>query len=254
MSTDHNDLFHDSGLSGMLDYLSARLSAGDLTPDEALAMLGAVHEGLSSGDVADRSMFQQYSEIMRSLSQTMPEVHDFVVSEWSKRIGKESTRTDFWDEPGDEEEVAKSEAEKVRTQIEAAGGTEEVEVEEEEAEGEEDQEEPDEEQEETEGEGEAAEIEAAETESDEDEEEGWEEAEEPEEQEELDEAEKEEDGEGEGQEEEEEEEAEGSEAEAKTEASADEEPEETEWPEFEENGVEPEESFPDEEDEMPGVD
>ncbi len=253
MSTDYNDLFHDSGLSGMLDYLSARLSAGDLTPDEALAMLGAIHEGLSSGDVADRSMYQQYSEIMRSLSQTMPEVHDFVVSEWSKRIGKEPIRTDFWDEPGDEEEVTKSEAEKARTQIEAVGGTEEVEAEEEEAEGEEDQEEPDEEQEETEGEGEAAEIEAAETESDEDEED-WEEAEEPEEQEELDEAEKEEDGEGEGQEEEEKEEAEGSEAEAKTEESADEEPEETEWPEFEENGVEPEESFPDEEDEMPGVD
>ena len=102
MSANFNDLFHDSGLSGMLDYLSARLSAGDLAPDEALAMLGAVHEGLSSGDVTDRHVYQQYSAIMQTLSSTMPDVHDFVVSEWSKRTGKESSGDEFWEEVGDE--------------------------------------------------------------------------------------------------------------------------------------------------------
>jgi len=66
MSADHNDLFHVSGLSGMLDYLSVRLTAGDLAPDEALAMLGAVHEGLSNGDVADRHVYQQYSVFMQT--------------------------------------------------------------------------------------------------------------------------------------------------------------------------------------------
>ena len=130
MSANFNDLFHDSGLSGMLDYLSARLDAGDLGQDEALAMLGAVHEGLSGGNVDDRHVYQKYSAIMQTLSSTMPEVHDFVVSEWSKRSSKESTTDDeFWGEVGDESKSDESGVKAAETHTETVSETEETEAE-----------------------------------------------------------------------------------------------------------------------------
>lgn len=69
----------------MLDYLESRLAARDLSAEEALAMLGAVHEGLNNPSDKDRSVYQKYSEFMELLRIEMPAVHDYVVSAWGQR-------------------------------------------------------------------------------------------------------------------------------------------------------------------------
>jgi len=99
MPAKHRDLFHESRPPEILDYISERLIAGDLLPEEALAMFGVIHEALCRGDLADRHIYQRYSAIMQSLNIAMPEVYKFVVSEWSKRGGCASIGEEFWKRP-----------------------------------------------------------------------------------------------------------------------------------------------------------
>ena len=96
MPAKHRDLFYESGPPEILDYINKRLIAGDLIPEEALAMLGAIHEALCRGDLTDRHIYQKYSAIMQSLSIEMPEVYKFVVSELPKRGEDESIGEEFW--------------------------------------------------------------------------------------------------------------------------------------------------------------
>jgi hypothetical protein len=81
----HDDLFRDSGAKGMLDYLGSRLRAGDLSREEALAMLGALHEELAKGGSSDPGAYESYARLMRALQRAMPEVHDYVISTWGRR-------------------------------------------------------------------------------------------------------------------------------------------------------------------------
>ncbi|MGA7608418.1 MAG: hypothetical protein WCA79_21100, partial [Anaerolineales bacterium] len=84
-ASEYNNLFNQTGPRSMLDYLESRLAARDLSAEEALAMLGAVHEGLNNPSDKDRSVYQKYSEFMESLRIEMPAVHDYVVSAWGQR-------------------------------------------------------------------------------------------------------------------------------------------------------------------------
>ncbi len=86
MPLNHNDLFHESDPRELLEYLQTRLSAHDLSPDEALAMLSTLHEALSAHQ-ADRQTYLKYSEFMESLHQQMPKVYAFVVEAWDQRGG-----------------------------------------------------------------------------------------------------------------------------------------------------------------------
>ncbi len=82
---EYNDLFNETGPQSTLDYLQSRLAARDLSTEEALAMLGAVHEELNNPANVDRVVYQKYSEFMEALRVEMPEVHDYVVSAWKQR-------------------------------------------------------------------------------------------------------------------------------------------------------------------------
>jgi hypothetical protein len=84
---DHDDLFRNSGPQEMLEYLQSRLDACDLSSEEALALLSAVHEELGHGKSAERSAYEAYSRFMESLRARMPEIHDYVVSSWGQRGG-----------------------------------------------------------------------------------------------------------------------------------------------------------------------
>ncbi len=83
----------------MLDYLQGRLAARDLSAEEALAMLGAVHEQLTNPANADRGVYQKYSEFMEALRTQMPDVHDYVVSAWEQRA-ENKDKADGEDERG----------------------------------------------------------------------------------------------------------------------------------------------------------
>ncbi len=85
-----NNLFHGSGPEETLNYFVSRLQARDLSGEEALAILGAVHANLGKRSSVDRSVYQSYSSAMESLRQTMPDVYDYVVVTWGRRNAPES--------------------------------------------------------------------------------------------------------------------------------------------------------------------
>ena len=78
----YDELFHEAGPAEALDYLWGRLQDRDLSQDEALALLGAVHHALSAQRAADRGIYFAYTRFMESLSREMPVVHDYVVACW----------------------------------------------------------------------------------------------------------------------------------------------------------------------------
>ena len=65
-----------------LDYLWGRLQDRDLSQDEALALLSAVHHQLSIARAGDPRAYFAYTRFMESLSREMPVVHDYVVARW----------------------------------------------------------------------------------------------------------------------------------------------------------------------------
>ncbi len=77
-------LFHIPGPGATLDYLWSRLGNRDLSQDEALAMISAVHRQLGQAKAEDPSVYASYSRFMQSLGRQMPVVHDFVVAKWSE--------------------------------------------------------------------------------------------------------------------------------------------------------------------------
>lgn len=93
MPLNHNDLFHESDPRELLDYLGKRLAARDLSSEEALAMLGSLHEALSAQKI-DPQTYLKYSEFMENLRQQMPQVYNFVADSWNKRGGSDRTTGD----------------------------------------------------------------------------------------------------------------------------------------------------------------
>ena len=98
---EYNNLFNETGPQSTLDYLQSRLAARDLSAEEALAMLGAVHQELNDPANADRGAYQKYSEFMEALRNEMPDVHDYVVSAWEQR-GENYVKEDKSDEREDD--------------------------------------------------------------------------------------------------------------------------------------------------------
>jgi hypothetical protein len=81
---DFNELFHDSGVQGILDFLLSKLEVNDLSPDEALAMLSAVHGELDEGVTKDPKTFKSYKDFMVFLQRERPEIYNHVVSAWNR--------------------------------------------------------------------------------------------------------------------------------------------------------------------------
>lgn len=85
-----NNLFHSSDSQEILNYILSRLQEGDLSSEEALAILSAVHADLGKGSSANPKIYQSYTSVMKSLQQSMPEVYDYVVSTWGQERNSES--------------------------------------------------------------------------------------------------------------------------------------------------------------------
>ncbi len=86
-----NDLFRDSDPQGILELLFSKLEANDLSMDEALAMLSAVHNELGQRAVSDSKVYQSYAGFMKLLQHEKPDVYDYVVSSWNQRIKTNSS-------------------------------------------------------------------------------------------------------------------------------------------------------------------
>lgn len=85
MSTqEHADLFQKRGADATLQYLWDRLQARDLSQDEALALVSAVHRELGQSKAAQPNVYATYSRFMEALNEGMPLVHDYVVARWNE--------------------------------------------------------------------------------------------------------------------------------------------------------------------------
>lgn len=120
---DHNELFHQSGPQGMLGYLQIKLEAGDLSSEEALALLSALHEELGRAKAADPHVYQAYSQFMDSLQKAMPEVHAYVLSTWGhvhKQHENEAV-PEVTDEARQDESTSRVSGSETKKEIEEAG-------------------------------------------------------------------------------------------------------------------------------------
>jgi hypothetical protein len=94
-----NPLFRGSRSQDILNYFLSRLQAGDLSSEEALAIMSAVHADLGRGSPVDPRIYQSYSTAMKSLEQAMPDVYDYVVTTWSR---EKKTEISDRDQPDNE--------------------------------------------------------------------------------------------------------------------------------------------------------
>src|SRR5512138_2768429 len=78
----HDELFHQAAPEESLDYLWGRLQDRDLSGEEALALLSAVHRQLGTERAGDPGVYLAYTRFMESLSHELPLVHDYVDARW----------------------------------------------------------------------------------------------------------------------------------------------------------------------------
>ena len=100
-----NNLFRGSDSQAILNYFLSRLHEGDLSSEEALAILGAVHAELGKGSFANPKIYKLYTSAMKSLQQSMPHVYDYVVSSWSREKNSESKSHEVPDTDSDEGDI-----------------------------------------------------------------------------------------------------------------------------------------------------
>jgi hypothetical protein len=83
--SDFKNFFIDSGPQEILNYINLRIQAGDLTSEEALALLSAVHAELGNRFSVNTRVYLSYTRTMKSMQKALPEIYDYVVSVWSKK-------------------------------------------------------------------------------------------------------------------------------------------------------------------------
>ena len=83
----YRDLFVHATTPGKLDLFQSLLDTKDLTFDEALALLSAVHVELEKPKAHPSSIYMRYAESMEAFHQQLPEVHDQVVHTWRAKRG-----------------------------------------------------------------------------------------------------------------------------------------------------------------------
>jgi hypothetical protein len=90
----YDELFHEPGPEEAIHYLWGRLQDRDLSQDEALALLSAVHQRLSMRGGGEPGAYFAYTRFMESLSHEMPVIHDYVVAHWieSRRTGRREAK------------------------------------------------------------------------------------------------------------------------------------------------------------------
>jgi hypothetical protein len=81
-SQTNKDLFRHTTPSDMLSLLWSMLDSGDIQPQEALALVGAIHAGLRNPGERNGSTYALYARIMALLRHEMPEIHQHVVANW----------------------------------------------------------------------------------------------------------------------------------------------------------------------------
>ena len=74
------------------------LVSRDIAPDEALAFAGIIHANLRSLQGNDGSVYAKYAQAMAFLLHTMPDVYNYVVSNWRLPSANSSMRKKNYDD------------------------------------------------------------------------------------------------------------------------------------------------------------
>jgi hypothetical protein len=122
-----NDLFRDSGPQETLELLFSKIGANDLSADEALAMLSAVHNELGQGAATDIKVYQLYASFMKLLQNEKPDIYDHVVSSWNHKIKADSSEMNDWDTNNGESVASDSNLHGVEANSESGFGNVKVE-------------------------------------------------------------------------------------------------------------------------------
>jgi len=82
LSKNHHVLFQQSNVTDRMSLFQSLLDSHELTQDEALALLGAIHADLRQSQGQDGTIYARYARVMESLHSEMPDVHQYVVANW----------------------------------------------------------------------------------------------------------------------------------------------------------------------------
>src|ERR1051325_8825669 len=110
LSDNHHDLFHQSSAADKISMFESLLGSHDLNQDEALALLKSIHAELEQPEGHDRSVYEDYAQMMEELHHEMPDVHQYVVTNWKSPRHVEAEE-EFVEEDADEEESGEGESE-----------------------------------------------------------------------------------------------------------------------------------------------
>jgi hypothetical protein len=76
------ELFRPASTADLLSLFRSLAEAGEIRPEEALALAGAIHAGLRKPQGLNGAAYVQYARTMAFLKHHLPEVHRYVVANW----------------------------------------------------------------------------------------------------------------------------------------------------------------------------
>ncbi|MEW6286825.1 MAG: hypothetical protein AB1509_11410 [Chloroflexota bacterium] len=68
--------------SDLLSLFQSLLERREMTPQEALALAGAIHAGLRKPQGLNGAAYAQYARAMSLLKHHLPDVHQYIVANW----------------------------------------------------------------------------------------------------------------------------------------------------------------------------
>ncbi len=75
-------LFRPAATADMLSLFQSLVEAGEIGPQEALALAGAIHAGLRKPQRTNGAAYARYAQMMAFLKHRLPEVHRHVIANW----------------------------------------------------------------------------------------------------------------------------------------------------------------------------
>jgi hypothetical protein len=103
ISSNHQNLFHQSSAAEKISLVRSLMDTGDLNADIAMALLKSIHSELAQPQGEDHSLYASYAHVMASLQHQMPDVHQHVVTNWQAVRSVAPEEVSLEEEPTDTE-------------------------------------------------------------------------------------------------------------------------------------------------------
>jgi hypothetical protein len=82
------ELFRPAAADDMLSLFQSLVEAGEIRPEEALALAGAIHARLRKPQGPNGAAYAWYARTMAFLKHRLPEVHRHVIANWRPPEGR----------------------------------------------------------------------------------------------------------------------------------------------------------------------